>query len=79
MDFMKMMENWRHIVARSVLAFHFLSVGMGVVLLLSVISVPYLLESSPSRASLGIYRWGPVYAGVLRRWRRTALCDLWQF
>ena len=52
MDFMKMMENWRHIMARSVLAFHFLSVGMGVVLLLSVSSVPYMLESSPGSAEL---------------------------
>ncbi len=47
MDFMKMLEDWRRILGRSVFVFHIMSVVMGVVLLLSVMSLPYLSGGSP--------------------------------
>ena len=36
MDFMKMLEDWRRILGRSVFVFHIMSVVMGVVVLVSV-------------------------------------------
>ena len=53
MDLMKMLEDWRRILGRSVFVFHIMSVVMGVVVLLSVMSLPYLSGSSPSNAELG--------------------------
>ena len=52
MDFMKMLEDWRRILGRSVFVFHIMSVVMGVVVLFSVMSLPYLNGGSPSDAEL---------------------------
>ena len=52
MDFMKMIADWRRVVARSVLVFHVVCAAMGLATLLSVISVPYILEPAPSGAAL---------------------------
>ena len=53
MDFMKMLEDWRRILGRSVFVFHIMRVAMGLVVLLSVMSLPYLNGSSPENAELG--------------------------
>ena len=53
MDFIKMLEDWRRILGRSVFVFHIMSVVMGVVVLFSVMSLPYLNGSSPSNTELG--------------------------
>ena len=53
MDFMKMLDDWRRILGRSVFVFHIMSVVMGVVVLFSVMSLPYLNGGSPSDAELG--------------------------
>ena len=53
MDFIKMLEDWRRILGRSVFVFHIMSVVMGVVVLFSVMSLPYLNDSSPSNTELG--------------------------
>ncbi len=53
MDFVKMLEDWRRILGRSVFVFHIMSVFMGVVVLFSVMSLPYLNGSSPSNTELG--------------------------
>ena len=53
MDFTKMLEDWRRILGRSVFVFHIMSVVMGVVVLFSVMSLPYLNGSSPSNTELG--------------------------
>ena len=52
MDFMKMIADWRRVVARSVLVFHVVCAAMGLATLLSVTSVPYILEPAPSGAAL---------------------------
>ena len=52
MDFMKMIADWGRVVARSVLVFHVVCAAMGLATLLSVISVPYILEPAPSGAAL---------------------------
>ena len=61
MDFMKMLENWRRILGRSVFVFHIMSVVMGVVVLVSVMSLPYLSASTPSNAELGYACVGGVF------------------
>ena len=53
MDFIKMLEDWRRILGRSVFVFHIMSVVMGVVILLSVTSLPYLNGGTPSNTELG--------------------------
>ena len=53
MDFIKMLEDWRRILGRSVFVFHIMSVVMGVVVMFSVMSLPYLNGSSPSNTELG--------------------------
>ena len=52
MDFMKMLENWRRIVARSVFVFHIVCAVLGLVVMLSVISVPYIWDQSPGGVEL---------------------------
>lgn len=52
MDFMKMIEDWRRVVARSVLVFHIMCAATGLATLLGVISAPYMLEPAPSGATL---------------------------
>ena len=52
MDFMKMLEEWRRIVARSVLAFHVMCFVLGVVTLLAVISLPYMSDTAPDGTAL---------------------------
>ena len=52
MDFTKMFEDWRRVVARSVLVFHHVCAAMGLLLLLGVISVPYLGDTSASAVAL---------------------------
>lgn len=47
MDFIKMIEEWRRIVARSVLAVHVTCFVLGVVTLLGVISLPYMSDTAP--------------------------------
>ena len=42
MDFMKMLEDWRRILGRSVFVFHIMSVVMGVVVLFSAVSYTHL-------------------------------------
>ena len=53
MDFMKMLEDWRRILGRSVFVFHIMSVAMGLVVLFSVTSFPYLNGSFPENVELG--------------------------
>ncbi len=53
MDFTKILDDWRRVLARSVFVFHIMSVVMGVVILLSVKSLPYFNDSSPSNMELG--------------------------
>ena len=52
MDFLKMIADWGHVVARSVLVFHVVCAATGLATLLGVISVPYMLEPAPSGAAL---------------------------
>ena len=52
MDFLKMLENWRRIMARSVFVFHIVCAVLGLVVMLSVISVPYLWDQSPGSVEL---------------------------
>lgn len=52
MDFMKMLENWRLIMARSVFVFHIVCATSGLIIMLSVISVPYLSDQSPGSVEL---------------------------
>ena len=61
MDFMKMIADWRRIAARSVLAFHVMCFALGLVILLGVISVPYLSDTAPTAAALS----GALVTGVL--------------
>ena len=61
MDFMKMIADWQRIVARSVLAFHVLCFALGLVIMLGVISVPYLSDTAPTGAALS----GAVVTGIL--------------
>ena len=53
MDFIKMLEDWRRILGRSVFVFHIMSVVMGAVVLFSVMSLPLSNGSSPSNTELG--------------------------
>ena len=52
MDFMKMIEEWRRVVARSVLVFHHTCAVVGVLLLLTVVSFPYFGDTAPDSATL---------------------------
>ena len=61
MDFMKMIADWQRIVARSVLAFHVLCFALGLVIMLGVISVPYLSDTAPTGGALS----GAVVTGIL--------------
>ena len=52
MDFTQMFEDWRRIVARSVLVFHIVCAAMGLIVLLGVISIPFMGDPSPGGAAL---------------------------
>ena len=52
MDFMKMLEEWRRVMARSVLVFHHVCAVMGLLLLLSVAAFPYFGDTTPDAAIL---------------------------
>ncbi|MEM7078345.1 MAG: phytanoyl-CoA dioxygenase family protein [Pseudomonadota bacterium] len=52
MDFAKMLEDWRRIVARSVLVCHHVCAVVGVLLLLSITAFPYLDNAAPDAAML---------------------------
>ena len=71
MDFIKMLEDWRRILGRSVFVFHIMSVVMGVVILLSVTSLPYLNGGTPSNTELGYAFVGGVFCFfcILCFWR----------
>ena len=47
-----MFEDWRRIVARSVLVFHLVCAAMGLFALLGVISMPFMGDPSPGGAAL---------------------------
>ena len=52
MDFMKMIADWRLVVARSVLVCHVACAAVGLATMLGVIAAPYMLETAPSGAAL---------------------------
>ena len=52
MDFMKMFEEWRRVVARSVLVFHHVCGVIGLLLLLSVSAFPYFGDTAPDATVL---------------------------
>lgn len=50
MDLIKMLEEWRRVVARSVLVFHHVCAVMGLLLLLGVAAFPYFGDTVPDAA-----------------------------
>ena len=76
MDFMKMLEDWRRILGRSVFVFHIMSVVMGVVVLFSVMSLPYLNGGSPVTLSCYAFLGGLLFFCVLRLRGRGSICLL---
>ena len=52
MDFFKMLDDWRRIVARSVLVFHHICAATGLLLLLTAAAYPYFDNPSPDGAVL---------------------------
>ncbi|NNL84428.1 MAG: hypothetical protein HKP27_02190 [Myxococcales bacterium] len=52
MDFMKMLADWRRVLARSVLAFHVACAAVGLLVLLGVISIPFMTDTAPGGAAL---------------------------
>ncbi len=52
MDFMKMIEDWQRVVARSVLVFHHVCAVTGVFTLLGVTAAPYIWDPSPGGTAL---------------------------
>ena len=50
MDFVKMIADWRRVVARSVLVFHWVCAATGLAAFLGVISVPYMSNTPPGGA-----------------------------